>query len=78
MRRILLCIIILTLVVFATITTKVNAEKNLMEDLKSLEVGMAAPNFTLKNGDGVEHSLRDYLGKKNVVLAFYLKDFTGG
>jgi cytochrome oxidase Cu insertion factor (SCO1/SenC/PrrC family) len=78
MHRISLCIIILTLVVFATIITKVNAEKNLMEDFKSLEVGMAAPDFTLKNGDGVEYSLRDYLGKKNVVLAFYPKDFTGG
>lgn len=78
MHRISLCMIIFTLVVFATLTTKVNAEKNLMEELKSLEVGMAAPDFTLKNGDGVEHSLRDYLGKKNVVLAFYPKDFTGG
>ena len=47
-------------------------------ETKSLKVSMAAPDFTLKDGNGVEHSLRDYLGMKNVVLAFYPKDFTSG
>jgi cytochrome oxidase Cu insertion factor (SCO1/SenC/PrrC family) len=43
-----------------------------------LKVGMIAPDFTLKDEEGVERNLSDYLGKKNIVLAFYPKDFTGG
>ena len=44
----------------------------------TLKVGMIAPDFTLKDEEGTERSLSDYLGKKSVVLAFYPKDFTGG
>lgn len=44
----------------------------------TLKVGMIAPDFTLKDEEGTERNLSDYLGKKNVVLAFYPKDFTGG
>ena len=44
----------------------------------TLKVGMIAPDFTLKNEEGVERSLSDYIGQKSVVLAFYPKDFTGG
>ena len=44
----------------------------------TLKVGMVAPDFTLKDEEGAERSLSDYLGKKSVVLAFYPKDFTGG
>ena len=43
-----------------------------------LKVGIIAPDFTLKDEEGVERNLSDYLGQKNVVLAFYPKDFTGG
>ena len=49
-------------------------------DLK-LKVGDTAPDFTLLAFDGAEVkpvSLRDYKGKKNVVLAFYVFAFTGG
>lgn len=42
-----------------------------------LEIGMKAPEFTLKNGDGEEISLSDFLGKR-VVLYFYPKDNTPG
>ena len=42
-----------------------------------LEVGMKAPDFTLKNKDGKEVTLSDFLGKK-VVLYFYPKDNTPG
>ena len=42
-----------------------------------LEIGMKAPKFTLKNGDGEEISLSDFLGKR-VVLYFYPKDNTPG
>lgn len=45
---------------------------------KTLKVGMIAPDFKLKDEAGVERSLSDFLGKKNIVLAFYPKDFTGG
>ena len=42
-----------------------------------LEVGMKAPDFTLKNKDGADVSLSDFLGNK-VVLYFYPKDNTPG
>ena len=42
-----------------------------------LEVGMKAPNFTLKDKDGREVSLSDFLGKK-VIVYFYPKDNTPG
>jgi peroxiredoxin Q/BCP len=41
------------------------------------EVGKPAPDFTLKNDEGKEVSLKDYRGKW-VVLYFYPKDFTSG
>ena len=42
-----------------------------------IEVGAKAPQFTLKDKDGREVSLSDFLGKK-VVLYFYPKDNTPG
>ena len=42
-----------------------------------LEVGMMAPEFTLKNEQGLDVSLKDFLGK-NVVLYFYPRDNTPG
>ena len=42
-----------------------------------LEIGMKAPLFTLKDKDGKDVSLSDFLGKK-VVLYFYPKDNTPG
>ena len=41
------------------------------------EVGKSAPDFTLKNDEGKDISLKDYRGKW-VVLYFYPKDFTSG
>lgn len=46
-----------------------------------VKIGDEAPDFTLLayNGQGVQPvSLRDYRGKKSVVLAFYVFAFTGG
>ena len=40
-----------------------------------LETGIKAPEFTLKNQDGEEVSLKDFRGKK-VILYFYPKDNT--
>lgn len=43
-----------------------------------MKVGDTAPGFSLLNEYGIPVSLRDYLGKKVVVLYFYPKDFTSG
>ena len=42
-----------------------------------LEIGMKAPDFTLRDKDGREVSLSDFIGKR-VVLYFYPKDNTPG
>ena len=42
-----------------------------------LEIGTKAPNFTLKDKNGNDVSLSDFLGKR-VVLYFYPKDNTPG
>ncbi len=41
-------------------------------------VGQKAPDFILPVSREQSVSLKDYAGKKNVVLAFYPLDFTGG
>ncbi len=43
-----------------------------------LKVGDKAPDFTLTDTNWKKVSLHDFLGKKNVVLAFYVLAFTGG
>ena len=43
-----------------------------------LQVGEKAPGFTLPDQQGVPTSLNQFLGKKNVVLAFYVLAFTKG
>ena len=43
-----------------------------------LAVGDKAPDFTLPDQNGTKVSLSQFLGKKNVVLAFYVLAFTGG
>ena len=45
---------------------------------KELKVGAPAPDFIASDQDGKTHQLSQFKGKKNVVLAFYPKDFTGG
>jgi peroxiredoxin Q/BCP len=42
-----------------------------------IKIGKRAPAFTLKDQDGIVHSLSDYTGKK-VLLYFYPKDDTPG
>lgn len=44
----------------------------------NLEVGDEAPAFTLPGSDGNEYSLKQFRGKKPVVIAWYPKAFTGG
>lgn len=43
-----------------------------------LKVGQPAPEFTLTDTEGKQVNLRDFKGKQNVVLAFYVLAFTGG
>ena len=43
----------------------------------AVEVGDPAPAFEAQSTSGTIR-LADYQGKKNVLLAFYFKDFTGG
>ena len=43
----------------------------------AIEVGQAAPEFTLTNQYGQQVSLADYRGEKNVVVMFYPFAFTG-
>ena len=69
---------VLTLASFALLNTYTDSEGEFMKEFKSLQVGMVAPDFTLMDENGVERNLSDYLGSKNVILAFYPKDFTGG
>ena len=42
-----------------------------------LEIGMKAPEFTLKDKDGINVSINDFKGKK-IVLYFYPRDNTPG
>ena len=44
----------------------------------AIQEGKAAPAFTLPDADGKKVSLKDFKGKKNVVLYFYPKDDTPG
>ena len=44
----------------------------------TLKVGDKAPDFTLLDTNWKPVKLSDFLGKKNLVLAFYVLAFTGG
>jgi len=42
------------------------------------EVGQLAPDFSLPYSRTESATISDYHGKKKIVLAFYVLDFTGG
>ena len=44
----------------------------------SVQIGDTAPDFTLPSQSGEPVSLKDFIGKKSVVLYFYPKDDTPG
>ena len=44
----------------------------------AIEVGAKAPDFTLESTIGGQVSLSQYIGEKNILLSFYVLDFTGG
>jgi peroxiredoxin Q/BCP len=48
------------------------------EKTVDLKVGDQAPDFKLIGSDGKYYTLKQFKGKKPVVLAFFPKAFTGG
>jgi peroxiredoxin Q/BCP len=50
----------------------------LAQEAAKIEAGKPAPDFALKDQDGKETKPSSFRGKKNVLIAFYPKDFTGG
>ncbi len=44
----------------------------------SEKIGSVAPDFTLLSQSGEKVRLKDFIGKKNIVLYFYPKDYTAG
>lgn len=45
---------------------------------EQVQVGQEAPDFTLQGTKDGKVTLSQYRGDKNVLLAFYILDFTGG
>jgi cytochrome oxidase Cu insertion factor (SCO1/SenC/PrrC family) len=77
----LLALIALATVLSAPATRPLRAQEKEKPAPLKLKVGDTAPDFTLKYYDGAklqDVSLKDYRGKKNVVLAFFVFAFTGG
>ena len=75
-------LLILVIIIIATVCPQIAAQTKKPEPQPmKLKTGDTAPDFKLKYFDGSdlkEVSLREYQGKKNVVLAFYIFAFTGG
>jgi peroxiredoxin Q/BCP len=46
--------------------------------MKKIEVGSQIPEFTLPDQNGKEFNIKDFIGKKNLVIYFYPKDDTPG
>ena len=46
--------------------------------MSTLKLGNLAPSFSLQNQSGVKVSLKDFMGKANIVLYFYPKAMTPG
>jgi thioredoxin-dependent peroxiredoxin len=45
---------------------------------RQLDVGDAAPEFSLPGSDGRTYRLADFIGRTALVLAWFPKAFTGG
>ena len=48
------------------------------EEKAMLKEGDKAPDFELQSSDGKEYSLKQFAGKRAVVIAWFPKAFTGG
>ena len=69
---------LLALLVCASLTPGFSAGKPELMPAPKIKVGDMAPDFTLQDQNGKKVSLRDFRGKQNVALAFYIFAFTGG
>jgi cytochrome oxidase Cu insertion factor (SCO1/SenC/PrrC family) len=69
---------LLALLVCASLTPGFSAGKQERMPAPKIKVGDMAPGFTLQDQNGKKVSLRDFRGKQNVALAFYIFAFTGG
>jgi peroxiredoxin Q/BCP len=49
-----------------------------MQARVELRTGDPAPDFALPGSDGRTYRLRDFIGRRPVVLAWFPKAFTGG
>ena len=58
------------------LTAEAQTPKESVPPLPKVKIGDLAPDFTLVDQNGQPHSLHDYRGKENVVLAFYLWAFS--
>ncbi len=58
------------------LAAKAQTQKEPVPPVPKVKIGDIAPDFTLVDANGQPHSLHDYKGKKNVVLAFYVFAFT--
>jgi cytochrome oxidase Cu insertion factor (SCO1/SenC/PrrC family) len=73
--------VLLVLVLAAMLVPCASAQEKPKPAPMKLKVGDMAPDFTLKYYDGAklhDISLKEFRGKKNVVLAFFVFAFTGG
>jgi peroxiredoxin len=61
---------------FVAVTALTLALAGLPGTAAALEVGEKAPDFDLPSTKGGNFKLSDLAGKKNVVIQFYLIDFT--
>ena len=80
MRKLLMASVLTLAMLFAATGGAARPPEETPAPLK-IKVGDMAPDFTLLTYDGKglnKISLRNYRGKKNVALAFYVFAFTGG
>lgn len=74
MKKLLLLLVLAGLMVPASYA----ADQSESVPPPKIKVGDMAPDFTLQDQNGKKVSLKDFRGKKNVALAFYIFAFTGG
>ncbi len=69
-----------TIVVLLALASLVKAQQASPAALpaSAVKVGERAPDFTLKDQFGKQVSLKDFRGKQNVALAFYVFAFSPG
>ena len=64
--------------VAAAIAGVVNVATRRIVPSPELQPGDIAPDFTLPGSDGRTYRLRDFIGTRAVVIAWFPKAFTGG